>query len=61
ISVNRFDKETVMTVLFPGNGVARESVAQYLSVIQSVYAQVAEGRGTTPPLRNAAQPVKQPA
>jgi 2-O-sulfo trehalose long-chain-acyltransferase len=42
--VNRFEKETTVTVLFPNNPVARESVARYLAAMKSVYVRVADGR-----------------
>jgi mycolipenoyl-CoA---2-(long-chain-fatty acyl)-trehalose mycolipenoyltransferase / long-chain-acyl-CoA---trehalose acyltransferase len=40
--VNRFEKETTLTVSFPQNPVARESVARYIRALQSVYLRVAE-------------------
>ena len=43
IFVSRMETETVMTVLFPDNPVARESVARYLQVMKSWYARVADG------------------
>jgi hypothetical protein len=44
--VNRFEKETTLTVSFPENPIARESVARYVAAVKSVYARVAEGGGT---------------
>ncbi|WP_407687851.1 condensation domain-containing protein [Mycobacterium sp. HUMS_1102779] len=41
--VNRFQQETTVTVLFPGNPVAAESVDRYLAAIKSVYARVVDG------------------
>ncbi|MGF2952253.1 condensation domain-containing protein [Mycobacterium sp. THU-M116] len=41
--VNRFSHETTVTVLFPDNPVARESIDRYLSAMKSVYARVADG------------------
>lgn len=41
--VGRFD-ETAVTVVFPKNPVARESVTRYLNAMKSVCAAVAEGR-----------------
>ena len=40
--VNRFEKETTLTVSFPQNPVARESIARYIRALQSVYLRVAE-------------------
>jgi len=54
IFVNRMEKETAMTILFPDNPVARESVAKYLEVMKSVYARIADGHDAVRP-RNAAQ------
>ena len=56
--VGRFD-ETVATVLFPKNPVARESVTQYLEAIECVCVRVADG-GTPSRVRNAAELSKQP-
>jgi len=41
--VNRFQHETTVTVLFPDNPVARESIDRYLGAMKSVYARVADG------------------
>ena len=49
IWVNRFGKETTLTVLFQNNPVARESVTRYIAVMKSVYVRVAEGRSTATP------------
>ncbi|WP_102143816.1 condensation domain-containing protein [Mycobacterium hubeiense] len=48
--VGRFD-ETGVTVMFPKNPVARESVSQYLATFKAACARVADGRGAEP-LRN---------
>ena len=54
--VNRLGKGTTITVAFPDNPVARESVVRYLEALKSVYVRVAEGRGVerhpspTPPV-----------
>ena len=40
--VNRFEKETTLTVSFPQNRVARESVARYIQALKSVYLRVAD-------------------
>ena len=42
--VNRLEEQTTVTVLFPNNPVARESVARYLAAMKSVYVRVADGR-----------------
>ena len=43
IFVYRMERETAMTVLFPDNPVARESVTRYLQLTKSCYVRVAEG------------------
>jgi hypothetical protein len=40
--VNRFENETTLTVSFPDNPIARDSVARYIDAIQSAYALVAD-------------------
>jgi len=40
--VNRFEKETTLTVSFPQNPAACESVPKYIRALQSVYHRVAE-------------------
>jgi hypothetical protein len=57
--VGRFD-ETAMTVLFPDNPVARESVTRYLAAIKSVCVRVAGGQ-VAEPLRNLTDVSRQPA
>jgi hypothetical protein len=47
--VNRTDRETVVTVAFPDNPVARESLRRYLQAMKSVFARVADGDGATAP------------
>ena len=42
--VNRFQHETTVTVLFPNNPVARESVGRYIDAMKSVYARAAGSR-----------------
>ena len=42
--VNRRDTGTIVTVAYPDNPVARESVAQYVDVMKMVYLRAAEGR-----------------
>ncbi|WP_102143811.1 condensation domain-containing protein [Mycobacterium hubeiense] len=41
--VTRLEHETTVTVLFPNNPVARESVEDYIAALKSVYVRVAEG------------------
>lgn len=41
--VNRFEKETTLTMSFPENPIARESVSRYIATVKSVYLQVANG------------------
>lgn len=43
--VNRFGKETTITVAFPDNPIARESVARYLDALKPLFVRIAEGRG----------------
>jgi hypothetical protein len=40
--VNRFEKETTLTVSLPQNPVASESVTRYIEALKSVYLRVAE-------------------
>jgi hypothetical protein len=47
--VNRFGNGTSVTVAFPNNPVARESVNRYLDAMKSVYVRVAEGRAEMAP------------
>lgn len=42
--VNRFQQETTVTVLFPDNPVAGESVARYIEAMRAVYVSVVDGR-----------------
>jgi hypothetical protein len=44
--VTRLQHETRVTVLFPDNPVACESVARYLEAMKAAYARVARGRGS---------------
>ena len=41
--VDRLENETQLTVLFPNNGIARESVTRYAEALKSVFVRVAEG------------------
>lgn len=52
--VARFEKKTEVTVIFPKNPIARESVTRYLEALKSACARVAARRGAVP-LRNFAQ------
>jgi hypothetical protein len=42
--VNRSEDETTVTVMFPDNPIARESIVRYLDAMKSAYVRVAEGR-----------------
>ena len=42
--VNKFHEETTMTVSFPNNPIAYDSVVRYLGAMKSIYLRVAEGR-----------------
>jgi 2-O-sulfo trehalose long-chain-acyltransferase len=42
--VNRYQHETTVTVLFPDNPVALESVANYIAAMKTVYVRAADGR-----------------
>jgi mycolipenoyl-CoA---2-(long-chain-fatty acyl)-trehalose mycolipenoyltransferase / long-chain-acyl-CoA---trehalose acyltransferase len=59
--VNRLPEGTLLTVVFPKNPVARESVTRYIAALKSVYVRVADGRGAAAPVRNGAQLQLQPA
>jgi mycolipenoyl-CoA---2-(long-chain-fatty acyl)-trehalose mycolipenoyltransferase / long-chain-acyl-CoA---trehalose acyltransferase len=48
--VNRFGTGTSVTVAFPNNPIARESVARYLEAMKSVFVRVVEGRGEMAPV-----------
>ncbi len=41
--VNRYQHETTVTVLFPDNPIARESVTNYLAAMKSMYVRAADG------------------
>jgi hypothetical protein len=51
--INRLEYETTMTVLFPNNPVACESVTRYIAAMKSVYVRVADGEHSSA-LHNAA-------
>jgi hypothetical protein len=59
--VNRLQEGTLLTVVFPKNPVARESVTRYIVALKSVYVRVADGRDPVAALRNGAQLQGQPA
>jgi len=48
--VNRFGNGTSVTVAFPNNPIARESVARYLEAMKSVFVCVVVGRGEMAPV-----------
>jgi hypothetical protein len=39
--VNRFENETTLTISFPDNPIARDSVARYITAVQSTYLRAA--------------------
>jgi condensation domain-containing protein len=52
--VNRFEKETTLTVSFPQNPIALESITWYIEALKSVYLRVAEqGVAATPHRRQS--------
>lgn len=42
--VNRYQHETTVTVLFPDNPVARQTVIEYIAAMKAVYGRAADGR-----------------
>jgi hypothetical protein len=46
--VNRGERETSVTVAFPDNPIARESVERYLAAMTAVYLGVADGAVVAP-------------
>lgn len=46
--VNRGERETTVTVAFPNNPIARESIDRYLAAMTAVYQGVADGKVTAP-------------
>ena len=54
VRVNRYEKETHVIVFFPDNPIARESVTRYIATLESVFVNIAEGRGTAASLRDGA-------
>ncbi len=53
--VNRGERGTTVTVAFPNNPIARESIIQYMDAMKSAYVRVAEGREAALLFANAAQ------
>jgi hypothetical protein len=49
--VSRLREVTMLTVVFPNNPVARESVTRYAAAMKSVYVRVADGPAESAPLR----------
>jgi mycolipenoyl-CoA---2-(long-chain-fatty acyl)-trehalose mycolipenoyltransferase / long-chain-acyl-CoA---trehalose acyltransferase len=47
--VNRVENKLTVTVAFPDNPIATESVFLYLEAMKAAYIRVADGRGTTAP------------
>jgi hypothetical protein len=43
IWVNRAEKETTVTIAFPDNPIARESIEKYLHAMKAIYLRVADG------------------
>lgn len=54
IWVNRTERETAVTIAFPDNPVARDSVHRYLQVMKQIYAGVAESATGSPAARHIA-------
>jgi mycolipenoyl-CoA---2-(long-chain-fatty acyl)-trehalose mycolipenoyltransferase / long-chain-acyl-CoA---trehalose acyltransferase len=54
--VNRGEDQTAVTVMFPNNPIARESVIRYLDAMKSAFVRIAEGRGVAVPFTDVAQP-----
>jgi mycolipenoyl-CoA---2-(long-chain-fatty acyl)-trehalose mycolipenoyltransferase / long-chain-acyl-CoA---trehalose acyltransferase len=48
--INRFGNGTSVTVAFPNNPIARESITRYIEAMKSVYLRVATGRGELAPV-----------
>ena len=59
--VNRGEKETAVTVMFPNNPIARDSIVRYMDAMKSAYVRVAEGRVAAVPFANVAQLDLKPA
>jgi hypothetical protein len=48
--INRFGNGASVTLAFPNNPIARESVTRYVDAMKSVFLRVAEGRGELAPV-----------
>ncbi|MGO8939098.1 MAG: condensation domain-containing protein [Mycobacterium sp.] len=59
--VNRREQGTTVTVAFPNNPTARESIVRYTDAMKSAYVRVAEGRFAPVPFANVAQLDLKPA
>jgi hypothetical protein len=59
--VNRTEQGTTVTVAFPNNPIARESIVRYMDAMKSAYVRVAEGREAALPFANVAQLDLKPA
>ena len=59
--VNRTEQGTTVTVAFPNNPIARESIVQYMDAMKSAYVRIAEGRFAPVSFANVAQLDLKPA
>ncbi len=59
--VNRTVQGTTVTVAFPNNPIARESIVRYMDAMKSAFVRVAEGREAAVPFANVAQLDLKPA
>ncbi|MDT5079896.1 MAG: mycolipenoyl-CoA---2-(long-chain-fatty acyl)-trehalose mycolipenoyltransferase [Mycobacterium sp.] len=55
--VNRVATGTTLTVAFPNNPIARESISRYVDVMKSVFLDVLDGGGVAAPFADAARSV----
>lgn len=51
LRVNRLENETQLTLLFPDNPIAHESVSRYVELFKSIMVRIAEGREVIPTKR----------
>jgi mycolipenoyl-CoA---2-(long-chain-fatty acyl)-trehalose mycolipenoyltransferase / long-chain-acyl-CoA---trehalose acyltransferase len=58
--VNR-GRDTTVTVMFPNNPIARESIVRYIDAMKSAYVRIAEGRRAVVPFVDVAQLDLKPA
>jgi hypothetical protein len=56
--VNRTEHGTTVSVAFPNNPVARESIVRYVDAMKSAYVSVAEGSFASASFANMAQLLK---